>query len=51
MDRSSRCERIPGTPGAVVEGSPGFMKRLIVGLATTVALSGGLGVAGLGLVS
>jgi hypothetical protein len=49
MKRSARFKRIPSTREAAVENNPGFMKRLVVGLATTVAVSGGLGLASLGL--
>jgi len=49
MNRMSGFKRIPSTRGAAVENYPGFMKRLIVGSATTVLVSGGVGLAGLGL--
>jgi hypothetical protein len=49
MNPTSGFKRIPSTRGAAVENYPGFMKRLIVELATTVLVSGGVGLAGLGL--
>jgi hypothetical protein len=49
MNRMSRVTRIPSPREAAEENDPRFMKRLIVGLATTVVVSGGLGLAGLGL--
>jgi hypothetical protein len=49
MDRSAGFKRIPSTRSAVAEDNPGFMERLIVGVATTVVVSGGLGLAGLAL--
>jgi hypothetical protein len=50
VNRTSRFTRIPTKRLAVEGNNPGAMKRLIVGLATTVLVSGGLGLAGLGLV-
>ena len=49
MNRVSRFTRIASTREAAVEDNRRFMKRLIVGLATTVLVSGGLGLAALGL--
>jgi hypothetical protein len=48
MNRSSRFTRIPNTRRPAVENNPRFMKRGIVGLATTVLVSGGLALATLG---
>ena len=48
MNRTSRLMRIPSTRTAAEENNPRFMKRLTVGLATTVLLSGGVaGVVGM----
>jgi hypothetical protein len=47
MNQTSRFARIPRAREAAGEDNPGFMKRLIVGLATTVLVSGGLGLASL----
>jgi hypothetical protein len=49
MIRSARFKRIPITRGAAVGNNPRFMKRRVVGLATTVVVSGGLGLAAVGL--
>jgi len=49
MNRPARFQRLPSAHGAAVGNNPRFMKRLIVGLATTAAVSGGLGLTGLGL--
>jgi hypothetical protein len=48
MNRTSRFTHIPSTREAAVENDPRFVKRLIVGLATTVLVSGGVaGVVGM----
>jgi hypothetical protein len=49
MNRTLRSTRIPSTREAAEEDDPRFMKRVIVRLATAVLVSGGLGLAGLGL--
>jgi hypothetical protein len=49
MSRTSGFRRIPSTHGAAVENNPRVMKRLFIGLATTVLVSGGLSLAALGL--
>jgi hypothetical protein len=48
MNRTLRFTRIPSRRGAAEGNNPRFMKRVIVGLATTVLVSGGLGLAALG---
>jgi hypothetical protein len=49
MNPTSGFKRLPSARGAAMGNNPSFMKRLIAGLATTAAVSGGLGLAGLGL--
>ncbi len=48
MNRVSRSTSFPWTPVPAQGNNPRFMRRLIVGLAATVLVSGGLGWAGLG---
>jgi hypothetical protein len=49
MERAVKISSLPSTHEAAKENSPRLMKRLTVGLATTVLVSGVLGLAGLGL--
>jgi hypothetical protein len=48
-NRTSPIGRMSIARRAFADHNAGFMKRLIVGLATTAVMSGGLGLAGLGL--
>jgi hypothetical protein len=48
MNRTVNISRLPSTHEAAEDDNPKFTKRVIVGLATTVLVSGGLGLAGLG---
>src|SRR4051812_3586519 len=49
MNRTSRFTLIPDTRDTTELVRPGSAKRLIAGLATTVLMAGGLGLAGLAL--
>jgi hypothetical protein len=49
MNRTSRFTSLPCTRGPAEGNNARFMRKLIVGLATTVLLWGGVAVAGLGL--
>jgi hypothetical protein len=49
MSQTQGFSRIPSTRVAGAENNLRFMKRLIIGLATTVVVSGSAGLAGLGL--
>ncbi len=49
MNRTPRFPRLPRTSRAAEEDNPRFMKAGMAGLATTLLVWGGLGLAGLGL--